>query len=48
MYVLYATVVGIPVGDGVTVWEVIEVPLFLLLDPYIVLKLMFSQGEYVE
>lgn len=48
MYVLYVTVVGIPVGDGITVWEVIEVPLLLSLNPYIVLKILWSQGEYVE
>ena len=48
VFIVYVSVIGVDYGDGIYAWSVVDVPLFLLLDPYINLKLMFSQGEYVE
>lgn len=45
---LYATVIGVPLGDGIYVWEVVEAPIYFLLDPYLLLRIMWGHGRYVE
>ena len=45
---MYATVIGVPVGDGIYAWTVIEAPIYFSIEPYLLLRVMWSQGKYVE
>lgn len=45
---LYVTVIGVSVGDGIYARTVIESPVYFSIEPYLLLRVMWSQGKYVE
>ena len=45
---LYVMAIGVPVGDGIYAWTVIEAPIYFSIGTYLLLRVMWSQGKYVE